>query len=95
MSEYLSWTCPKCGGHEISCVQRGATISQKLRIYNSGDPDWYGEIDLAGCDDELENMDYLCANPQCYYRLPVEPMGGWSHEALYEYLQNLEENREH
>jgi len=95
MSEYLSWTCPKCGGHEISCTQANAVVSQKIRFHQSGNPDWYGEINLDGCDEDLETLEYTCANPRCAYRIPVEVEGGWDHESLYSYLRKLEENREH
>jgi hypothetical protein len=94
MSEFLKFTCPKCGGHEIECVQVNATVTQKLRI-PAGEKgftyEWYGEPDVDDSDALIE--EYRCATPMCHYVLPVESFE-WDHYGLRAYLASLPENQE-
>ena len=95
MSEFLGFTCPKCGGHEISCVQTNIVVTQKIRVPADEDGvkyEWYDEPDIDDTCSEI--VEYRCANPRCGYELPIDGYDDWDREELREYLKALPENQE-
>lgn len=86
MSEFLKWTCPKCGGHRIELVQVNAFIGTQIELYRDMEDTEYYDQEIYDADPD----GYRCWD--CGYRLPVQVTG--DDAELRKYLEDLPENKE-